>query len=55
MAAVTSLRGQVTGMKDTDAVTEAHLRQIERDLGKFLQNPTAPKSSAAPPPIMAPI
>ena len=55
MAAVTSLRAQVANMKDTDAVTEAHLRQVERDLGRFIQNPTAPKRSAPPPPIMAPI
>jgi len=33
MAAVTSLRGQVAGMKDADAVTEAHLRQVEREPG----------------------
>jgi hypothetical protein len=55
MAAVSSLRGQVAGMKDTDAVTEAHLRQVERELAKFIQTPTTPKHSAAPPPIMAPI
>jgi hypothetical protein len=55
MAAVTSLRGQVSGMKDSDAVTDAHLRQVERDLAKFVQTPTAPKRSSAPPPIMAPI
>jgi hypothetical protein len=55
MAALTSLRVQVTGMKDPDAVTEAHLRQIERDLTRYAQNPIAPKRSAAPPPVMAPI
>jgi hypothetical protein len=55
MAAVTSLRGQVAGMKDADAVTEAHLRQVERELAKFIQTPATPKHSAAQPPIMAPI
>jgi hypothetical protein len=55
MAAVTSLRGKVGALKDADPVTEAHLRQVERDLARFLQNPAAPKRSAAPPPIMAPI
>jgi hypothetical protein len=52
---VTSLRAKVAEMKDADAVTEAHLRQSERDLARFAQNPVAPKRSAAPPPIMAPI
>jgi hypothetical protein len=55
MAAVSSLRTEVAGMKDSDAVTEAHLRQVERDIAKFIQTPTTPKHSAAPPPIMAPI
>jgi hypothetical protein len=55
MAAVATLRTQVAGMKDSDSVTEAHLRQIERDLTRYAQNPTAPKRSAAPPPVMAPI
>jgi hypothetical protein len=55
MAAVTSLRAKVAEMKDADAVTEAHLRQSERDLARFAQNPVAPRRSAAPPPIMAPI
>jgi len=55
MAALVSLRAKVAEMKDADAVTEAHLRQAERDLAKYIQNPVAPKHSAAPPPIMAPI
>ena len=55
MAAVGTLRTQVTGMKDSDPVTEAHLRQVERDLTRYAQNPAAPKRSAAPPPVMAPI
>ena len=55
MASVVALHTRVAGMKDEDAVTEAHLRQIERDLAKYVQNPTMPKKSDAPPPIMAPI
>ena len=55
MASLGGLRTQVAGMKDGDAVTEAHLRQVERDLTRYAMNPTAPKRSAAPPPIMAPI
>jgi len=49
------LAESIAEMKDADAVTEAHLRQSERDLAKYIQNPVAPKKSAAPPPIMAPI
>jgi len=46
----------VADRKDPDPVTEAQLRQTERDLGRFLQNPSsAPKRSSPPPPIMAPI
>jgi hypothetical protein len=55
MAAMGTLRTQVAGMKDNDPVTEAHLRQVERDLTRYSQNPAAPKKSDAPPPIMAPI
>jgi hypothetical protein len=55
MSELTSIRTQVAGMKDPDAVTEAHLRQIDRELGRYLQTPTMPKKSDAPPPIMAPI
>ena len=55
MASLTSLRTQVAGMKDSDPVTEAHLRQLERDLGRYTQNPTVPKVAAGPAPIMAPI
>jgi hypothetical protein len=55
MAAVGSLRAKVAEMKDADPVNEAHFRQIERDLTRYAQNPTTPKHSAAPPPIMAPI
>src|SRR5260370_1295550 len=36
-------------------VSAARLRKAERDVAKYIQNPVAPKHSAAPPPIMAPI
>jgi hypothetical protein len=53
---LTALRAKVADMKDADAVNDAHLRQVERDLARFLQNPTvAPRRSSPPPPIMAPI
>jgi hypothetical protein len=56
MAAIGSLRAKVADRKDPDPVAEAHLRQVERDLARFIQNPTsAPKRSSPPPPIMAPI
>jgi hypothetical protein len=56
MAEVVSLHGKIAGMKDPDPVTEAHLRQMERDLNRFTQNPTAaPRRSAPPAPVMAPI
>jgi hypothetical protein len=56
MATITSLRAKVADRKDPDPVTDAHLRQVERDLARFIQNPTsAPKRSSPPPPTMAPI
>jgi hypothetical protein len=55
MASLTNLRTQVAAMKDDDAVNEAHLRQIDRELGRYLQNPVMPRKSSAPPPVMAPI
>jgi hypothetical protein len=55
MAELSALRTQVAGMKDADPVTDAHLKQIDRELTRYIQNPTMPKNSAAPPPIMAPI
>ena len=56
MADVASLHTKVTGMKDSDPLTEAHLRLIEHDLTRFAQNPNlAPKQAAPAPPIMAPI
>lgn len=55
MAEIGMLRTKVGEMKDSDAVTEAHLRQVERDLGRYLQTPTIPRNSAPPAPVMAPI
>src|SRR5215469_8374915 len=56
MAEIGALRTKVAERKDPDPVTEANLRQVERDLGRFLENPSsAPKRSSPPPPIMAPI
>ncbi len=56
MAEVNSLHGKVAGMKDPDPVNEAHLRSVERDLNRFMQNPAAaPRQAAPPPPVMAPI
>lgn len=55
MAEAISLHAKIGGMKDSDPVTEAHLRQVERDLQRFIQNGTAPKRSAPPAPVMAPI
>jgi Met-zincin/Domain of unknown function (DUF5117) len=56
MAEIVSLHAKVAGMKDPDPVNEAHLRQMERDLNRFAQNPAAaPRRSAPPAPVMAPI
>jgi hypothetical protein len=55
MSEVAMLRTKVAEMKSPDAVTEAHLRQLERDLTRYAQNPATPRHSAAPPPVMAPI
>jgi hypothetical protein len=55
MAAIPTIKAQVTALKDPDPVNEAALRQIERDLTRYAVNPTAPKKSSATPPIMAPI
>jgi len=35
------LRGELNGRHDEDAVTEAHLRQAERDITRYLLNPVA--------------
>jgi hypothetical protein len=55
MATVPNIKMQVSALKDPDPVNEASLRQIERDLTRYAQNPTMPKKSSATPPIMAPI
>jgi len=55
MASLANVRTTVAGLKDPDPVNEASLRQMERDLTRYAQNPTAPKKSSATPPIMAPI
>ena len=55
MASVATIRTQVAGLKDADPVNEASLRQMERDLTRYAQNPTMPKKSSATAPIMAPI
>jgi hypothetical protein len=55
MASLANIRTQVAGMKDPDPVNEASLRQMERDLTRYAQNPTVPRKSSATPPIMAPI
>jgi len=54
-ASLAALKTQVAGLKDADPVNEASLRQIERDLTRYAQNPFVPKKSSATPPIMAPI
>jgi hypothetical protein len=54
-ASLATIRTQVAGLKDADPVNDASLRQIERDLTRYAQNPTMPKKSSATPPIMAPI
>jgi hypothetical protein len=42
------LRAELAARHDGDAVTEAHLRQAERDIAHYLENPAAfaPKSVA---------
>jgi hypothetical protein len=55
MASLAAVRTQVAGLKDADPVNEASLRQMERDLTRYAQNPTVPKKSSATAPIMAPI
>jgi hypothetical protein len=51
------LKPKIAGLHDPDGVTEATLRQAERDLTRFLQNPSAgaPKSAALPQPAGAPL
>ena len=51
------LKTTLQAASDPDGVTEAHLRQAQRDITKYLENPAAyaPKSSALPQPPGAPI
>ena len=51
------LKTKIGGMHDEDAVTEATLRQSERDVTRYLLNPVsnAPKSAALPQPAGAPL
>ena len=57
MENLTYLKQHIAGMKDPDAVIEATLRQTERDLTRYLQNPTAntPKAASLPQPAGAPL
>jgi Met-zincin len=55
MMEMAAIKTQLAGMKDSDPVTEAHLRQLERDATRYLNNPQAPRRSTPPPPTMAPI
>ncbi len=54
---LTKLRAALALRHDADAVTEAHLRQCDRDLKRYLENPAAyaPKSNALPQPAGAPL
>ncbi|MBV9037766.1 MAG: hypothetical protein JO182_24975 [Acidobacteriaceae bacterium] len=51
------LKGKIATMHDDDAVSEATLRQSERDLTRYLLNPSAnaPKSAALPQPAGPPL
>ncbi len=51
------LKGKVAAMHDDDAVSEATLRQSERDLTRYLVNPAAnaPKAAALPQPAGPPL
>jgi hypothetical protein len=52
-----ALRGTLPARTSQDEVMNAHVRQAERDITKYLENPTAyaPKSFALPQPPGAPI
>jgi hypothetical protein len=54
---LTKVRAWLASRHDTDAAAEAHIRQAERDLTKYLENPAAfaPKSPALPQPPGAPL
>ena len=51
------LKAKIAQMHDPDPVSEAALRQSERDLTRFLINPSAgaPKAAALPQPAGAPL
>ena len=51
------LKEKIAGLHDKDAVNEATLRQSERDVTRFLANPSAnaPKAASLPQPAGAPI
>jgi hypothetical protein len=51
------LKSKISGMHDPDAVSEATLRQSERDLTRYLINPSAnaPKRAALPQPAGPPL
>lgn len=57
MEQLTQLKGKITSTHDDDAVSEATLRQSERDLTRYLLNPiaNAPKSAALPQPAGPPL
>ena len=55
MASLAKVKTTVAEMKDSDLVNEASLRQMERDLTRYAQNPMAPKRASGAVPIMAPI
>lgn len=57
MQNLVELKGKIAGMSDEDPVGEATLRQAERDLTRYLANPTAnsPKRAAPPQPAGAPL
>ncbi|MBV8707237.1 MAG: zinc-dependent metalloprotease [Acidobacteriaceae bacterium] len=54
---IVQLKGKIATMHDDDAVSEATLRQSERDLTRYLLNPSAnaPKSAALPQPAGPPL
>jgi hypothetical protein len=54
---LTRLRTQLFDRHDADRLAEAHIRQTERDITRYLENPTAhvPRRSAPPQPPGAPL
>ena len=50
MQLLVELKGNLTAMHDPDGVTEAHLRQAERDITAFLINPVLPAGKVVAPP-----